>query len=465
MGRVAVLPVLVALALAGCEPPLEADPVASLSDQMPTVARVSWAPVHADARAAYVEFGQGTAWDHRAPVDDLAADRREALLVGMKADATYRWRAVEVVDELRYVSAPQDLHTGAAPAYLPRIEVTAEPGSQMAQGYVVGSIVSIPCTAVILDGDGDYVWWHRIRSDADHVFIPRVRRSRVGEWVICAADEQIVMPQGPNQSVDVQVLKIGLDGVPRAARSVPTGHHDFAELPDGTVAILEHDDRILGDQHVRGDRIVEIDPDGVRRVVWSAWDHLTYDPTVTYGEPGTGWTHANALDYDHEHDVYFLSLRNLDAILEIDRASGEIVWQLGGEGSDYVDPDHDGPLFERQHQFDVDRDRILVFDNGTVADSASQVLEYQLDPATGTATRTWSYESDPSLYSMVLGDVERLPNHHVLVAWSTAGVLEEVTPEGEVVWRLQTELGGGFGYATWRSSLYSRALPDEGDEP
>jgi Arylsulfotransferase (ASST) len=463
MSRAVLAGLLVLALLTGCEEPLGTDPTAALSEKIPTVATIRWDTVFDDAGEAYVEFGQGQAWDHRAPVSDLEDNHREALLLGMKADAAYRWRAVEVYDGVRYVSAPGNLHTGAAPPYLPRIEVTSSDGSQMADGYLVGSIVTIPCTAVILDGDGDYVWWHRIESDADHVFIPRVRRSRVGEWVILAADEQNVAPAGPNVSVNVQVLRIGLDGTPRTVHSVPTGHHDFAELPDGTVAMLEHDDRVIGGKHVRGDRIVEVDPDGVRRVVWSAWDHLVYDPDQTYGEPGTGWTHANALDYDHERDLYHVSLRNLDAILRVERATGEVLWQLGGEGGDFDDPQSDAPLFQRQHQFEIDGDRILVFDNSTVSHGQSRVVEYELDAGAGIAQRTWTYESDPSLYSMVLGDVARLPNDHVLVTWSTAGVVEEVDTDSQVVWKLQTQIGGGIGYVTWRNTLYSREIPrDEG---
>jgi len=118
-------------------------------------------------------------------------------------------------------------------------------------------------------------------------------------------------------------------------------------------------------------------------------------------------------------------------------------------------------LFQRQHQFEFIDGGVLVFDNGLVSESHSQVIEIALDTGAWTADLASTYESDPSLYSMVLGDVARLPNGNDLVAWSTAGVVEEATPDGEVVWKLQTQLGGGIGYVTWRRTLYSRGAGEE----
>jgi len=45
-------------------------------------------------------------------------------------------------------------------------------------------------------------------------------------------------------------------------------------------------------------------------------------------------------------------------------------------------------------------------------------------------------------------------NGNLLVTWATAGQMEEITPEGELVWQPKAALGGGFGYTTHMDSLY-----------
>ncbi|MFT5679626.1 MAG: hypothetical protein ACI8RZ_000530 [Myxococcota bacterium] len=39
------------------------------------------------------------------------------------------------------------------------------------------------------------------------------------------------------------------------------------------------------------------------------------------------------------------------------------------------------------------------------------------------------------------------------IVWRAQGQIDEVTPEGEIVWQLNASLGGGFGYVEWVDSL------------
>ena len=60
-----------------------------------------------------------------------------------------------------------------------------------------------------------------------------------------------------------------------------------------------------------------------------------------------------------------------------------------------------------------------------------------------------------------MGDVYRLPNGNTLITWSALGQIDEVTPDGEVVWRLRSEIGKGFGFTMWRENL-SNIVPYPG---
>jgi len=97
-------------------------------------------------------------------------------------------------------------------------------------------------------------------------------------------------------------------------------------------------------------------------------------------------------------------------------------------------------------------DHLLLFANlGGEADLTSRVIEYDLD----TGEEVWSYESGELTPNF--GDVQRLPGGNTLVTFSNAGVIHEVTPEGELVLEIVTE--ENLGYVTWVPSLYGTSDP------
>ncbi len=441
---------VVGLILAGCgSPDLQVAATAAVSPAIPTVATVQWPVVHADADNVFVEFGEDTSYGRRvqAEVDETGTAR--AVILGLKPGQAYTYRAVEVKGEETFEGQAEKLATGMLAVSMPSVTVTVDqPGRD--RGYLVTSLLAQPSAAVIFDADGDCVWAHRPDVDWERLYIPRVRLSRVGEWVLYHAATTLGAEE---EGVEVQrwIVRVSLDGTSQEVVSIPTAHHDFIELGDGTIATIAKDRKTVGDEVVEGDRILEVGWDGSERQIWSTWDHFHYDPEGDYGEPGSGWTHANALQYAMREDAYYLSLRNLDTIVKIDRATGEVRWTLGGEGSTFAVPD---PPFQRQHQFRVIDDHILVFDNGTPEKMDSRVIEYALDESAGTAQNVWEHHNDPPLMSIGMGDVERLPDGNTLITWSGPGQIDEVAPDSRVLWRLQVEMGSGVGYTVWRRALF-----------
>ena len=67
-----------------------------------------------------------------------------------------------------------------------------------------------------------------------------------------------------------------------------------------------------------------------------------------------------------------------------------------------------------------------------------------------TATSTLTYTAS-TITSMVLGDVQSLPNGNVLVTASTSGQLTEITTGSQVV---ATFKWSALGYSEYRDSLY-----------
>ncbi len=46
-----------------------------------------------------------------------------------------------------------------------------------------------------------------------------------------------------------------------------------------------------------------------------------------------------------------------------------------------------------------------------------------------------------------LGNADRLYNGNTVITWTTAGEIQVVSPDNEVLWQLNLGVGNGIGYA------------------
>jgi hypothetical protein len=113
--------------------------------------------------------------------------------------------------------------------------------------------------------------------------------------------------------------------------------------------------------------------------------------------------------------------------------------------------------FLHQHQFEIQGNRALVFDNEGSTARESRVIEYELDFENMVATEVWTYLADPVVYTFVLGEPARLENGDTFVNWSAAGQLERVSASGESLWKVNSEAGHIFGFSTLAKSPYDGA--------
>ena len=217
-------------------------------------------------------------------------------------------------------------------------------------------------------------------------------------------------------------------------------HHDLTRSPRGTFVTLTQEPRPdLG--NVWADKIIEVNEFGNTVWEWDALDHL--DPATDHEDidaphpafGGLDWLHTNSVDFFDDGDL-LVSLRNLNRIVRIDYATGDIEWSWG-----------DGVL-GHQHSAEVlDSGNILLFDNGYHRTPGDECVEtpcssraLELDPETGDVV--WSFEPG-DLFSIGFGDADRLPNGNTLVTFGRhepEAIVVEVTPFGEVVWSLTSHI-------------------------
>ena len=400
-------------------------------------------------------------------------------IIGMRADTSHRI-TVRAGDaqavELEYRTPPLPGDSAEWPA----IGVKSADTSRMQPGYTLLSVrrrvnlrqqymtpAQIQFTVrwgmlMVLDEEGECVWYYT--SDARIAGVHQLANGnlffhhvdfRTVEMDMCGNVVRMFYatgrPQGP------------VDGaIPIEAASL---HHQPHQMPNGNFLAMTANAREIENyytsetdpdapratQPVVGDNFVEFTPDGDIVWNWNTFDHLdvyrwSYHLMEVYwhnrGFPKhLDWTHGNGITYDERDDSVIVSLRHQDAIIKIDRASGEIKWVLGDhenwnspQKEKLLDPTHDFRWHYHGHNPRVTVDgTILMYDNGICRaqpykpqaaphECFARAVEYDVDEENMTVTEVWKSgdDDDPErVISWAMGDAHRLPNDNMFIIDST----------------------------------------------
>ncbi|MES2638384.1 MAG: aryl-sulfate sulfotransferase [Myxococcota bacterium] len=413
------------------------DVEATLTD-IATVVRVTWST--AEPTEGRVHFTTATGARQTAV---SSGTEHEALLVGNRVNTEVPFRIT--TDDGTEVACGEvrSLTTGGLPSDLPDLTVAIDPRYVIeGGGYTVAPIIQQTTSFVaILDSGGQYVWaWtgQEARYGGTY-FNADIDLARAGIYV----NEQAVMEDTPGA-----LRHVAFDGTEFPAVDIEGGHTDFVELPDGTMASLSWEIREVEGERYLGDRLLEVDTNGATRTVWNVWDHYTPDLTrewmAGFYQPDRevlDWSHVNGLSYDATEDAYFVSMTFNESVARIERSTGQMTWVLS-------DPETIG----MPHSVQFLGETALVFNRGSARDPDTCSNATEIRIADGEVV--WSYESEECVLVPFLGSALRLPEGNTLVDWSSAGQLDEVTPTGELLWRVSLNLGAAFGFADRAGSLY-----------
>jgi len=235
-----------------------------------------------------------------------------------------------------------------------------------------------------------------------------------------------------------------------------TDGHDLVVLPNGHAFMMSYDTQIMDlsqivvggryDARVIGLIIQELDRD--RNVVfqWRSWDHFQITDIVSH--PLTAklvdYVHGNSIDVDPDGNI-IISSRHMNEVTKISRATGDILWRLGGKNNQFTFINE--PIsFSHQHcARRLPDGHIILFDNGNFRTPLfSRAVEYAIDEVQKTATLVWQYRLNPDVFSVATGSVQRLSNGNTLIGWGTANpTLTEVAPNGSLVSELTFDPGVG----------------------
>ena len=298
---------------------------------------------------------------------------------------------------------------------------------------------------VIFDRFGTPAWWYGVVANDAHVLSDGTLA-----WATLAEDAPPGYAiRGINGKLKRRVHTVG----------TPADFHDFQMLPNGNY-LLDTYKRREGvdltayggpaDGAVTDAEVQEIAPDGSLVWSWNSKDHIGLEETGRWWEmiepdPGEDeWDiiHLNSAEVDG--DRLLISSRHTDAIYSIDRASGEIVWKLGGtttpESLTVLGNDHGGYPIAGQHDARLLSDGTLTaFDNGHERPRPPRAVHYEIDEQAGTA-KLIGMLNDPEITdTFCCGDYRQTDDGGALVTWGGSSPTPAATgfaPNGKVRYRL-----------------------------
>ena len=218
----------------------------------------------------------------------------------------------------------------------------------------------------------------------------------------------------------------------------PDHHHDHRRTDSGGALYmtLEPMDPALA-ARVRGgvpgsspegmwaDVLVEVDASGNRIWEWHAAEHLDVDRhIITMNDRRDEWSHGNTVAPIGNDRVLF-SFRNISTVGIVDKASGEIAWELG---HDTLAQQHDPNLLPNGN--------VLMFDNGSHRSNSGLPFSRAIEVNPANNEIVWEYTDNPAynFFSSYISGARRLHNGNTLITEGQFGRMFQVTPEGDVVW-------------------------------
>ena len=235
-----------------------------------------------------------------------------------------------------------------------------------------------------------------------------------------------------------------------AGNGLATDFHEFSLTTRGTALLIAYTD----DGNLLDSAVQEIDvATGDVLLDWRASDHIGIDES--YVTPTGGpfdFAHLNAAAVDDDGRL-LISSRHAWTVYKVDRATGAVIWRLGGKRSDFALAS--GASFAWQHHARRHSDGTLtVFDNGAgVAQTEpySRGLQLALDESAGTASLVREFAHPDRLSASAMGSMEPLDDLGGFVGWGSLPRFSEFRPDGSL--RFDAGFpGGGFTYRAFRRS-------------
>lgn len=371
----------------------------------------------------------------------------EGELVTVRAQLSVGARTRGVLDEFRIQNAdhitttPSSIHSGSASEVQhfhsrtdlepPVVTVTASsagsaPGDELLAPYG-GPGDAGP---MILEPDGALVWFKALPRGTSATNL------RVQQW---AGKPVLTWWQG---DITVHGYGLGEDVIAddtytdiehvRAGNGYQADLHEFQITPAGTALITAYNPILCDLASVGGpadgavtDAVMqEIDlRTGLVMYEWTSVSHVGFQESyesAAHSSVPEPWDffHLNSIDRASAGSLV-ISARNTWAVYDVDSASGQIAWRLGGRHSSFAESAAAVTAWQHDAR-ELEGGLISVFDNGAApaVHTESRGLVLRLEQQSATASIVRELIRVPPLSAESEGDVQLLPDGNWFVGWA-----------------------------------------------
>jgi hypothetical protein len=223
--------------------------------------------------------------------------------------------------------------------------------------------------------------------------------------------------------------------------------HELQLTPGGTALITAYDPILCNLTSVGGpaygavtDGVVqEIDvKTGLVMYEWTSLDHVALSESYANSKSSSrpwpfDFFHINSINLDQDGSL-LISARNTWAIYDINGASGQIAWRLGGKQSSFKEGPGTGTAFQHDPR-QLPNGLISLFDNGAspTVHPQSRGIVLSLDPQSGTATLVSQFLHTPPLIADSQGNIQALGNGDWFVGWGQEPDFSEFSAAGALL--------------------------------
>ena len=204
--------------------------------------------------------------------------------------------------------------------------------------------------------------------------------------------------------------------------------HEFTITPQGTALMNAWDAIERPEGKVLQSVVQEIDiATGLVLFEWHSAGNIAVSETYREREGTWDYLHLNSIALDPAGD-FVLSARSTNAIYKVSRATGQVVWRLGGKRSSFSFGA--GASFALQHDARPQPDGTLtLFDNAERG--RSRAITLRLDGTRAELARSLVHPSN--LLSRTQGGMQPLPNGNTFVGWGSNRWFSEFDASGNLV--------------------------------
>ncbi len=300
------------------------------------------------------------------------------------------------------------------------------------KGFVLVRRLAPKGADVIIDSEGDVVWYHQYDTIVRRPFVWTSRNSILSVYDSAQIVEYDIY--GDN-ILDIKLEDHGISNML---------HHDALFDSKGDIVSLTHDSvrmdlRKFGygkNQYLRADGIIVFSTQGKKIWEWnllSAYSPMDHPDRKV--DPKHSLGHANSLTIDKDGH-YVVSFRDFSQLWKINSTDGSVIWKLG-EGGDFK-MDKNG-YFIKQHAIYFNKaGELMMFDNGDrKARPNSRVLSFKLNDKTMEADIGINVVLPLELSADKMCSTELISDGKYLVCTSKRnGIISVVNDKAEILWRV-----------------------------